>query len=156
MDNQNLQKWALIAEIVGGIAVLVTLLFLIVEVRENSAVIRASAYGQTTDMLNDWRLLGASDPELTALFREYFNGRMSTLNEVEVQQMYFFLATLWGTYENAYFARQYDILGSEEWSRILVQACEQYRVAEPQNIWNGLSNLLSTEFHRYIPTECGD
>ena len=37
----KLEKWALIAEIVGGVAIVVTLIALIVELRGNTGAIRA-------------------------------------------------------------------------------------------------------------------
>ena len=42
--NQKLADWASIAEIISGIAVVVTLIVLIVEVRDNTEVLRVSAY----------------------------------------------------------------------------------------------------------------
>jgi hypothetical protein len=38
----KLEKWALIAEIVGGVSVVITLIFLIAGIRENTAVTRVS------------------------------------------------------------------------------------------------------------------
>lgn len=43
--SEQLQRWALVAEIVGGMAVLVTLLILIVEVRGNTNALRAQELG---------------------------------------------------------------------------------------------------------------
>jgi len=61
MKNEKLQKWALIAEIVGGLAIVVSLVFLIIEVRGNSNLIRANAYDQNIQSLVDWRMWVISD-----------------------------------------------------------------------------------------------
>ena len=39
----KLERWALIAEVIGGVAIVVTLIFLIFEIRGNSAAIHAAA-----------------------------------------------------------------------------------------------------------------
>ena len=51
----KLEKWALIAEIVGSVAVVTTLIFLIIEIRGNSAAVRAeslTSISERTSMLS--------------------------------------------------------------------------------------------------------
>jgi len=52
MDSQ-LQRYALGAEIVSGVAVVITLVFLTLEIRENSAVTRALTLQAITDRVQD-------------------------------------------------------------------------------------------------------
>lgn len=47
--NQKLAAWASIAEIVSGVAVVVTLVILIAEIRDNTRFLRVSAERQQTD-----------------------------------------------------------------------------------------------------------
>ena len=54
--TQKLSDWASIAEIVSGIAVVVALVFLVVGIRENTEMARASMYERTFDSLNQWRM----------------------------------------------------------------------------------------------------
>lgn len=154
MSAERLQKWALIAEIVGGLAVIITLVFLIFEIRENSAVIRSSSYGQYTELLNDWRLEGSSNPEIARLWRIYADGNLNSLNEVESQQLQFFATSLWGIYEASYFAYEYGVLGVSEWDRLKTVACSQYRVAQPHDFWQRLKRFITPEFAAYIETDC--
>ena len=65
--KKRLQIIALFAEVVSGIAVVVSLVFLIIELRESTNVARASAYESSVDSLNTWRLTIAQDPELAEL-----------------------------------------------------------------------------------------
>jgi len=57
-----------IGEFVSMIAIVATLLFLIVEVRENTAAIRPASYSDSITMLNDWRMQQALSPELSLLY----------------------------------------------------------------------------------------
>ena len=150
----KLAKLAQITEIISGVAVLITLIFLYIEVRENSAVIRASSYGQSTAMINEWRYQGANSPELTRLFRVFANGEANTFTEIERQQFSFYNGGLWGVYESSYYARVYGILGEQEWGRFQGQACTQYQIALPQGLWPSMKNLMSEDFSTHIENEC--
>ena len=61
MKNEELKKWALIAEIVGGIAVLFSLVILIVEVRNNTQAVRIAAYDSLVADISQWRIDNARD-----------------------------------------------------------------------------------------------
>ena len=152
----NIAKIAQFTEIFSGIAVLMTLVFLYVEVRENSAVIRASSYSQSTEMINEWRYQGANNPKLTRLFRMFQNGEADKFNEIEAQQFNFYIGALWGVYESSYYAKRYGILGEQEWGRFETQACLQYQKGLPQGFWPYMRNLVSEEFHTYIESHCSE
>ena len=65
--NQKLSDWASIAEIVSGVAVVITLIFLIVGIRENTNVVRASAFSDNLSAFNDFSMTVAADAELRAV-----------------------------------------------------------------------------------------
>jgi len=44
MKKLNLAEWALAAEIIGGVAVVITLVFLVVATRENANAVRAQPF----------------------------------------------------------------------------------------------------------------
>jgi hypothetical protein len=54
--NQKLSEWASVAEVVSGVAIVVTLVFLAVGIRENTEITRAAAYDRNIESLNQWRL----------------------------------------------------------------------------------------------------
>ena len=54
----KLEKWALIAEIVSGLAVVLTLVILIHGIRENTATVRATAAATSRDSLASFNDLG--------------------------------------------------------------------------------------------------
>ena len=55
MRNEQLQNWALLAEVVSAIAVLVTLVFLISGMRENTSAIQSQTFQELMRDVNDWR-----------------------------------------------------------------------------------------------------
>ena len=82
------------------------------------------------------------------------NGEANTFNEIEGQQFSFYIGGLWGVYESSYYAREYGILGEQEWGRFQGQACIQYQIGLPQGFWPRMKNLVSEEFYTYIESEC--
>ena len=54
----KLESLAQIAEILGGIAVLVSLVFLIIEIQENTAVSKAATYQHLTGQALDLMVIG--------------------------------------------------------------------------------------------------
>jgi len=66
----KLEKWALIAEIVGAVAIVVTLIFLIVEVRGNTEAIRAANRQSLATRAQEMALTLATEPDLRRAIAE--------------------------------------------------------------------------------------
>ncbi len=52
----RLERLALIAEIIGGIAIVITLIVLIYETRQNTIATYAASYDQLAADMADWRM----------------------------------------------------------------------------------------------------
>ena len=158
MDNKELQKWALIAEIVGGLAVVVTLIFLVFEVRANSNLIRANAFDQNMQSLLDWRMDLISTNEGLEMAAERWS-----LGDIDNARRNLTFQTLWNLYEKAYYAHEYELIGDAEWERFDYNICENYRVEVRDLNWNvgiigteetGLAQRLTSEFVQYVESMC--
>ena len=156
--NLKLSNWASIAEIGSGIAVVVTLIFLVVGIRENTNVTRASVYASSIDSVNQWRLEIVKDPALVRRFG-IFTGALdegATDAEVEQFQFYVMLNAQWGIYEKAYYANQYGIMGPSEWSRFESRMCSNREDAVESGLWERMDNLLTDEFDEYVVVLCAE
>ncbi|MBT8145886.1 MAG: hypothetical protein KJN90_03485 [Gammaproteobacteria bacterium] len=58
-----------IAELVGSLAVVITIVFLVVQLRYNSTAVRNSTLQNQTTAMANWTLALIQDPELHALYR---------------------------------------------------------------------------------------
>ena len=151
----KLTKWTEPAEILTTIGVIVTLIFLIVEVRENTAVVKTESYGQSIDRLNEWRLTLASDPELTRLFTEFYAGGIDDFDPIERQQFTFIYGALWSIYETAYYARSYETMGTQEWNRYHNMLCQQLTLSVSSGFWTEKTKRQFTpEFLSAISESC--
>lgn len=75
-SSMKLEKWALIADVIGSVAIVVTLVILITEVRTNTELSRVAAYDAVTRDFDDSRTLSLADPELLELFHQFTQGSL--------------------------------------------------------------------------------
>jgi hypothetical protein len=150
----KLENFAHIAEVVSGIAVVISLVFLIYGIRENTEVTRAAAYGEILDNINNLALTIAPDDELSGIWQSYTEGGNSNeLNDDEAFRLTLLLRTLWRLYETAYYANQYTTLGPAEWERFESGICTHWRISTPAQ-WNSIIVFLTEEFSSYVDSGC--
>ena len=155
MKNEDLQKWALGAEIIGGIAVTVTLIILIIEVRENTSVMRMAAYQDEIDRSNEWRYNVTADPDQRYVIQQWALDNAESLDPAQEFTLRLILSSLFSQRESAYFARENGFLGDSEWQRMLVPTCAAYnRTVANTDMWMRLAGALTSEFVTLLESEC--
>ncbi len=151
----KLSGWASIAEIISGTAVLITLVFLVFGIRENTEITRAAAYDRNIDSLNQWRLDVAQNEELLRAWNAYRRGDIGGRIEAEDAGLGLMLTALWGIYEKSYYANKYGILGASEWTRFEVQICLGRAI--DARLWDEMIKIrLTEEFADYVVAFCED
>ena len=150
--NQKLSNWASIAEIVAAIGVIVTLIFLIVGIRENTEITRVTAFDRNMEAVNQWRMELAKDPELARIWRSRED--LAALSENDHLRLVMLHGSLWGIYEKSYYAREYGLLGQAEWSRFETQMCRQINSMNPGS-WSPMTVTLTPQFVSYVEGLCG-
>jgi len=152
MNKDKLQTWALLAEVIGGIAIIFTLIFVGLEIRSNTEVTRAENYANLLQQLSELRLSIASDPvllEATELSRTYVSG---SLSNIEFRRAFSILSSVWGIFETAYFYNERGLLGPEEWSRFERSICAGN---DSSDAWEELVKpRVSEKFAYYVENEC--
>ena len=142
----QLEKWAHLAEIVSGAAIVITLILLVFEVRQNTSAILASSYDRLLSDHIQYRMDLATSTEtldayLTANDREPLandelraeRGRMTWISGV----------MLW---ERAYFAQRYGNLGESEWQRYRSNMCD----SDVDAAIGDLEFFVSAEFWQFL------
>ena len=97
----KLERWALIAEIVGGFAIGVTLVFLLFEVRENTEEPRAANRHTVFTDLREQLLVRAQSPSLAAVIESASSGM--ELTPAQQSQYIGYLFAVIKSVEEAYF-----------------------------------------------------
>jgi hypothetical protein len=124
--NKKLSDLASIAEIVSGIAVLVTLIVLVLSVRENTETIRTTSYAGNVDSLLEHETAIISDPELSRIYYLWVTGDTDQLEQADLYQLVIIQTGQFRIYEKAYFMHQRRLLGDPEWERFVTSLCGGY------------------------------
>jgi hypothetical protein len=156
MKSKQLRKWALGAEIVSAIAVIITIGFLAVQMKDNTNALRAQMYQELMRDLNDWRVM-VNDPVQSKLLEKHRAVGWDSLSLAEKQQSGLPTLTLFGIYESAYFANQRGVLGAGEWARFPSAICRQF--SRNTDLWKAegltpMRELFTPEFAGYIDRTC--
>ena len=156
MNENRLRKWVLIAEVISAAAVVVTLAFLALQMKENTNSLQAQTFQELMRDSNNWRasISDTANIELRAKRRK--NG-FDSLTETEQLQLRLQNLVLWGILESAFYANKREVLGKDEWVRFKVSICRNRK--RDDEVWNyeGISSfdvLLTPSFVDFINNEC--
>jgi hypothetical protein len=156
MDKEKLQVWALTAEIISGVAVVATLLFLAFEMRDNTNAAQAQTYQILMQEINGYRKM-IGEQAMAEVVVKYGAEGWDALNPVEQRQIRSTQLVIWGIYESAYFANKRGILGASEWSRFNRLLCDRLDNSKAQ--WASghqtpIRELHTAEFVEYVEKLC--
>ena len=113
MAKLRLSEWAHIAEMIGAIAVVISLLYVGVQVGNNTREIRAANRQQLVGRSHTATTGWAADPQLAAILARATEGDSLTLSET-IQYGYVIRAVLYDVQE-AYLLNQEGRLGDAYW-----------------------------------------
>jgi hypothetical protein len=92
--NQKLADWASIADIVGAIAVTMSLIFVGLEIRGNTKATQAATLQQSVGYDVTLLTTFGSNPDIAATFTKYVGGEPELTESQRLQGQYFFAAAL--------------------------------------------------------------
>lgn len=146
MTSEKLQKYALVAEIVGGIAVLVTLVILILQVRDNTNVIRSQELNSLRTQFIETHKFLAEHADLHA--KSLHSPEELTLEETIVLAQYYFMVSIpmWQYWES-YLA---GVVTEEDMEEALVFAPSYYSVGLGRAIWEESRSGYPSDFVQAI------
>jgi hypothetical protein len=153
--NQRLSDWASVAEIVSALAVVITLIFLLAGIRENTAAVQASMFDRNIDSLNEIRKTVYSDSEVARLWQAYRNGDIDSLDEINQIQAVHLASAVLTIYEKAYYANENNLIGPDEWERFEFQICNQLgRIESSASLKEMMEGALTPKFRSYVQGLC--
>ena len=154
--KKSLSEWASLAEVISGIAVVVTVIFLIVEIRTSTEVTRASMYANNMNTLIEWRNLLIEDRDTARLWESYTAGRFHEEDTTDQLRMLQLVASNINIYENAFYARQYGVLGLSEWTRFQRMSCVQYNWIIQSPLSESIEMVTTDQFRAFLQENCGE
>jgi hypothetical protein len=142
-----------VIEIVGMIAVVLSVVFLAMEIRQSNRIAMADSYSNSIEQLNQWRLEVVSDPLLLETFVASDEYRAGSLSPIEERRTMMIYTSLLAVYESSYFSFQYGVLGQEEWSRFESRLC-QTQINNPAFLQATRMGVITEDFKSYIDAAC--
>jgi hypothetical protein len=154
----KLEKWTQVAEIVASLAVVVSVVFLTMSIRENSRITSATAYANNLAEHNAQSNIVMQDPELIRLVSAFRNREAQNLDELSRGRLNQYVQTMFRIYESAYFDNQLGLLEPEQWERSERLICINFDAAKSNGYSELLDALMTSEFLQFMqdcPTEGG-
>jgi hypothetical protein len=150
----KLKETALYAEILSSIAVLLTLIFLVVELRDNTDVSKSLAYGRIASEMTDLRLTANSSELLAPVWERFIYAETEGMNRGDRMRMRALVLSLFSIYEDAYYSEQYGIMDTNEWNRFEGTICANYERLISARLTETVTFALTDEFVSYIEEDC--
>jgi len=152
--NQQLSTWANVAEIVSGVAVVITLVFLILSIRDDTGTTRTLVFQELMTSLNDFQNVILQDDQLTTVWiaRARPDANASDLTEVEQGKLVIMFQTIMRVMDSAFSASQYGTIDQSQADRLLVSACLNYGFYQRRNreLEGRILLPISDEFRAFL------
>jgi len=147
--KRSLQDWANLAEITGTLAIICSLLFVGLQISDNTRQMRSAAAHNATDSLQNWYVEIATNPEAANVFRR----GMSEPGALSKDEAFIFLMNIYSVmlgYQNVYF------LGAEgtlDESLSIVLTATMVSVIPTRGFqwyWDQRNSFFTAEFHGVV------
>jgi hypothetical protein len=140
-----------LGELVGAVAVVATLVYLSVQLRQNTKTIRLGSAQSVNEELQDMFSQLSSDESLAAVFLEA--GTSSSLQGVNLVRYYTFNNNILRVYENAFLEWRENAIDSAHWEGMTRMMIDYTKMAAFGEYWENRKHWLSEEFQNYMEPE---
>ena len=152
--KEKLQEYALIAEIVGAVAIVLSLVFVGIGIRENNDLNRYLAYDRNIASIISERDLMILNVDIMSMYRNYQAGDISNLTDTDRYRLIYVIRNTFGNYEKAYYSYSLNIMEDPEWTRYETQICVQKNYLDINQLKDDIYPVLSNEFQEFIDNFC--
>ncbi len=138
METERLNRWM---SFLTNIAVLGGVIFLALEIQQNTNAIRATAIQESVNVARQQILLFATDPDINRLDTADFE----QLSEEDRQRVFWLRRSFWLGMDGLYRQRELGVFPEVEWEMWAKIICSNYARTEPE-IWSGNAATLPADF----------
>ncbi len=118
----SLEAFGSIGDFVGGLGVIASLIYLALQIRQNTRAVRSSSYPQAAEQTWNYCLAVAQDKELAEISVRRLSGE--TLTEVETVRVNLADAALLYGFENMLRLREEDLIDRDVWRNVIINSME--------------------------------
>ena len=110
----NWNALAAVAELIGAVAVVLSLLYLAAQIRQSTRTMRSAAFQSTIGFATAFAESLSRDPDLAAVFLAGISD-YSSLNETDRLRFHFQMISMLRRYENMHYQSRMGLLHDEQW-----------------------------------------
>lgn len=134
-----------LGDFIGGIAVIVSLAYLALQIRQNTRMLRASALSATTQTYISFNQLLGSDPLAARVFQVGLED-FSALTETEQRQFLNLMRAAIISYEHVYQNFDAGLIEAEVWERYLREAKRLVEIPHVGAWWQARKHAYTDSF----------
>ena len=151
----TLMEWGALGELIGGIAIIVSLIYVGLQIKQNTDALKLSTVRNTAEDLADLYLVPAQNSELADIF---FRGLqdIDALEGVDRLRLYGFFHKFFRTYENAHYQFTRGALEKDPFRGITNQFIFITSMPGGQVYWHERKSWYNREFQAYVDHELGN
>ena len=147
----DIQDWGAIGELIGGLAVLVTLFYVALQIRHNTRAIRLSTGHAVTEEFRDMFALMAEHNDLAELIYKAANDAAS-ISGADKLRYWGFNNNFVLAFENAYIQSEYA-LGHRHWAAMKRMMTDYTHVQGFREFWPNRKHWYSEDFQNFMDAE---
>ncbi len=138
------------AQILGGIGVIASLIYVAIQIRNNARAVRAATYHQVSNtFISHWDGL-ANNPETLSVLLRGASDFASLDDNVELSRYYLATMATMRRFENAWFQFKVGVLKETDWQAIAYDMDALFAYPGTRMAWEGIKNRSSVEFRKYV------
>ena len=118
IDSAKLNNWI---QIIGIIAVVLSLIFVGMQMRQTQDIAIATLYQMRSDSARELGAIMINNPDLMTFYRTIYADGIESLDPDDVQLLVFTTETMLGHFENSHHLYQLGFLSKEQWEADLRQ-----------------------------------
>jgi hypothetical protein len=145
----KLSEWASIAEIIGAFAVVISLLYVGVQVNDSASAVRSASANDANVALQNWYLQIGSDQQTSGLFYKALTSEKALSNQEEFQ----FLMMMHGAFlafQNSYLLAEEGTIDAELREAITAAILGVKSLPGMSRYWRQRRNYLHSGFVDYV------
>ncbi len=147
----TIMEFGAIGEFIGAIAVVVTLIYLAIQMRQNTNALKLNTAGSVTEELQESFSLLASNQELAEIF--VTAARETTLQGAERVRFNTFTHNFVRVYENAFLQWRAGVIDPAHWEGMTRMMIDFTSMAAFQTYWQDRKHWVSNKFQEYMDTK---
>lgn len=140
---------AAVSEFIGSIGVIITLVFLAIQIHQNTTSIKAQSELEMSFRISDWYSRVNNNPALGEIFDNAFKDPDS-LNNGELAQFLWHISELYSIYEGCYYLYRKGDIEKNSWNSKMEAATHLLDNPLVAKWWELKSAPLSEEFRSHI------